>query len=283
MPVLECSLSTFSSILDTIDSTWTTEWPAFSDTVGKINGLSFGSCYTVCGSIGYTDVSGLDALVPNLTDPNGPIVNFTTCGLVDSALIVIPLASITLSFDVTARATGLDALWPTMPSQTIDAYLSGFILITIPRDETVLEYTKPSVDISFQAIWSEWPDSNSPLFPSVPTADLLKKFTDSLRQDAREHFVQKLRRAIQAKNELLDCEWPAPANQTCTANTTMPALPCNPCDTCCKCLVQQRCDGECADCPCVNCTQSMVWRILLFSSALLMIVVSISIFLAWRR
>jgi hypothetical protein len=282
VPILDCSIVTFTPLLEKLDLSWSSIWSSFASKVIK-TGIMFGSCYTVCGSLGITGTEGLAGLVLNTEGVEGPVVNFTNCGLIDKAMIVVPIESSLITFDVVARASGFGQLWPTNQNNMIGAHLSGFLLISIPRDESTLLFSKPEVDISFRAVWSdEWPDSESVLFPSVPTADLLKEYTNLLQKEAREHIVPKLKDAIQSKNAIFDCSWPQIFAQTCSSTTTMPANACHPCDTCCKCLIQQRCDGECADCPCVNCNESILWKILLTISALLMIIISISAIITWN-
>ena len=286
---VDCSIATFSDLLQTLDDTWSTVWPAFNGP--QKGGLSFGSCYTACGSIGFTGISGLASLVPSaIGDPVVmPTVTFNTCGLVDTAMIVVPFDSTTLTFDVVARASGFNTLWPSggllSENNQVNAYLSGFLLISIPRNGAVLQFTKPEIDISFQAIWDTdtlpWPNTDNPLFPSVPTATLLKQYTDALQKKARKEILPHLRNAIQKKDEDFLCSWPTSFAQTCNATTTMPDGACHPCDTCCKCLVQQRCDGECSDCACVSCEENVGWRFLLLFSSLLMVIVSLLIILAW--
>jgi hypothetical protein len=288
-PLLDCSIHTFDSVLEKLESTWSSIWPTFA--VKNIRGgLSFGSCYTVCGSLGYTNVSGVDILVPNTTTsaPGGPIVHFTNCGLVDKAMIVVPLDSTTITFDMIARATGMDILWPDDPNVLLDAHLSGYLLISIPRIDNILEFSKPEVDISFQAIWdpngsNTWPEQSSILFPSVPTDDILKNFTTELQREAREDVVKKIRNALQSPDTTMNCSWPLIYAQTCSAGLQMPVGPCHPCDTCCKCLIQQRCDGECEACPCVNCHESTFWKLVLFLAAALMIIVSVSAIVSWQQ
>jgi len=282
MSILDCSIDTFENLLNTLDETWSSIWPSFS-TKNVRGGLSFGSCYTVCGSLGYTNVTDVNTLVPNISSPGGPIVQFTNCGLVDKAMIVVPLASTVVTFNVLARASGLGELWPDDHNQTIDAHLSGLLLISIPRNEKTLQFSKPEVDISFQAVWAEpWPDNESNLFPSVPVADLLKDFTTTLQKEARKDIVVKIMNAIQSADRPLNCTWPIVNAQTCQSTTEMPVGACHPCDTCCNCMIQQRCDGECSECACVHCNESILWRIVLFVSAALMLVISVALIISWQ-
>lgn len=257
-----CSESLFSDVQSALDSTWSELWPFFvANEAPKKAGGPFGSCYTVCGSVGFTDISGLEQLEPNMGDARA---TFTTCGLKDLAVLVVPLGPASCTISTEIRATGQGQLWPSgllgAYQHPMTASVTGFLVLTVPVDHSsdastsVVKWTEVSLDLSVQAVWTTaWPNDDSPLFPSVPQTNALSEWTTAVANKASAKMLDQLRRKVQRANAPAACAFPTVLEQVCSAETAWPAGPCHPCDTCCKCMIQQICGGACADCPCVNC------------------------------
>lgn len=290
---MNCSISNFSSLLTKLDTNWTSSWTTFLAEYGPLkDGLTFGSCYTSCGSIGFNGITGINNLSLETTPgPDGPTATFTTCNLEDQAVIVVPLASRPITLHGKLRASGQNVLWPTgLGSAAVDhdlsAAISGFLLITIPRKNNILYFSRPLLDIAFYINYTasagsqnfgNFPNTDSLLFHTVPKEKLLFDFSDVLRTAAKKRLLPKIFNIIQSNDAYLDCTWPVALREACTSETVMPLAACHPCDTCCKCLIQQRCDGECSNCACVNCTPH-IWRYQTAICAVLMIFVAIVLF-----
>jgi hypothetical protein len=165
------------------------------------------------------------------------------------------------------RATGLGLLWPNDPDFVANARLTGILLISVPIKDKDLHFEEIDVDAFLYGSWMDsngdqfnvWPDSSSILFNSVPFDLSLQTYVTELNQSIKSKLVPKVRTFLQAPNVTISCIVPINTEQTCTTLTTFPGEACNPCDTCCKCLVQQRCDGECKNCPCVKCDSIKLW------------------------
>jgi len=261
-----CDISLFQSTIQRLDDTWQNTVVSVLPNIPKKSGLSFGSCYVICGSIG---ISNVDNLILFDLQLNESVVSFTQCGLKDYAILQVPIETqpyVNLTMEL--RATGLGLTWPNEPDFDAFARLTGVLLISVPIRNKTLEFVDVEVDMIVYGSWynvagvplnDPWPEQDSFLFNSVPLDILLKQYVESLTKYFKAELVPKVRDIIQAPNVSINCIVPANVSQTCTALTTFPSSACNPCDTCCKCLVQQRCDGECKDCPCVSCKEVKTW------------------------
>lgn len=271
MSITPCDESVFQNALPFLEQAWTKYWTTSSTPLPNKFGIVFGrTCHSVCGSIGFRGVTGLQALQPDWAAWGTPAAkkSFTTCASTDYGIYVVPFTAGTITADVDHRATGTDVLWPQAPNGhttpvTID--VNGFLVFSVPLEITDTNTT----DVKFKSslvsvrlalnyatglLAPAWPDAASTLFPFVPFADALGQYEASLNE-----YAEKLTNQMQAYvtshmvNTTEPCEVQETAAQTCSAGTTMPGQACNACDTCCRCLVQQRCDGECSSCPCITC------------------------------
>ena len=131
---------------------------------------------------------------------------------------------------------------------------------TTDLNTTVMDFKRAKVSVRLALNYAagtsaQWPDQTHALFPFVPLNDALTQLEASLNA-----YSEKVTDRIQGylnshmTNSTRACEAFQAVDNVCTSATDMPLLPCNGCDTCCKCLVQQRCDGECAKCACINCS-----------------------------
>lgn len=260
---MSCTITDFTAILAELNTAWATLWPSVNYKVPTAAGLSFGAassgtCYGICGSLGITACNGFQYLIP---DTAAATLAWSTCGPVDAAVISVPLPAVPMNYQVQGRATGLGALWPGGPgaeafSMTGQAF--ALVLITVPIANTgptgtLANYRDFAVDLKFYfTIDSAWPDTSNELFLAVPTGNLALTYAADV--NARMSFVAgALKKAMQIAGQALTCAPPVIVDQTCALGTSMPGAPCNPCDKCCTCLIQQKCDGTCADCPCVGC------------------------------
>jgi hypothetical protein len=262
---MTCSITDFTWLVSAISTSWNNQWAPLIANGPTKAGLSWGPCYTSCGSLGITDISGLESII--LDDP-GANMTISTCTLQDYLVLVIPMVQTTVFVDLQVRASSTVGLYPTNPigSQFINgapASLSGFLLVSVPISQFgVLETSRLDVDFSIYASWAtptSWPDTSNVLYNSVPWASILNTWSSQFVQYLRSKVRVPFRNTLQMPNRLLGCRVPLDSTQTCTTATTMPNGPCGPCDTCCKCLVEQRCDGDCADCACVNCEGAYAW------------------------
>lgn len=258
MPV--CDVTFFNSTKVQFDAAWAGAWPPNDLSVQA--GFPFGSCYTVCGSLGVVGTSGgLSALAPDSAIATS---NFTTCGDVDRATLVIPFDPEPVVLDTEVRATGLNVLWPSggpgSEQVSATASVSAVALVSVPVRGRSVAWSEATVDIRLSAKWTAasmlaWPDQLSVLYPLVPITDLAGVWAATMTEAVKNTMVPILQKAIRKPNETLACDFPTLINQTCNVATSMPSNACDPCDTCCKCLVQQRCDGSCSGCPCVACDE----------------------------
>jgi hypothetical protein len=286
---MNCSIDVFTDIIAKLHNNWSNLWSQFLSEYGPLkDGFSFGSCYTSCGSLGFSSVTGLDGLTLNTTGPpvgptDGPTVFFTTCNIEDQAILVVPMEPQPIELQSILRATGFNQVWPTGSiNHTLYASITGFLLITVPRSKNTLYYSRPLVDISFFINWTTdtngniggFPEQTSPLFPTIPKDKLLYNFEKVLKDGARSKLLGPIFRDLQSNDKSFTCKWPILIKQACTTSTSALQGPCNPCDTCCKCLAQQRCDGECSGCECVRCSPS-IWRYQTALCAILMLFISI--------
>ena len=262
---MTCSISDFTWLVNSINDSWNNRWSALVANGPTRAGLSWGPCYTSCGSLGITEIQGLNGI---LLDDASANMTISTCTLENYLVIVIPFVQTTILVDLQVRASSTVGLYPTSPigSQFINgapASLSGFLLVSVPISfDGLLETSRLDVDFSAYATWAtptSWPDTSNVLYNSVPWDTILSTWTSQFVDYLRTVVKKPFRNSLQMPNRLLGCRVPLDATQTCTTATTMPNGPCGPCDTCCKCLVEQRCDGPCADCACVNCEGAYGW------------------------
>ena len=257
---MTCTVSDFNNILVDLQNEWPSVWA--SQQWPRRAGLSFGSCWGICGSLGLTNVVGPESLVPNIA---GATVAFSDCTASAVATLTVPINAVTSTFSVQGRATGLNTLWPsTGEAFQMTGPVSGLVLLTVPLAGQTANYVDLSIDVVFYAnITSAWPNTGSVIFNAVPTGSLAQTWASDLNNTVKASVSGELRKRLQAPGSLLACTIPASVDQTCTSSTSMPGSACAPCDTCCKCLVQQRCDGSCSSCACVGCHE---WRTALISS-----------------
>lgn len=257
---MTCTVADFNSILFDLQNEWPSVWAL--QQWPRRAGLSFGSCWGICGSLGLTDVVGPESLVPNIA---AATVAFSDCTASAVATITVPLTAVASTFFVQGRATGLNTLWPsTSEAFTMTGPVSGLVLLTVPLVGQIANYVDLSVDIILYAnITSSWPDTSSVLYNAVPTGSLAQTWATDLNSTVKTSVSGALHKRLQARGSLLACTIPNPTDQTCTSSTSMPGAACAPCDTCCKCLIQQRCDGSCSSCACVGCRE---WSTALVSS-----------------
>lgn len=243
-------------------------------------GLYFGHCASLCGSLGITNVEGLDALDftynAGSTTPYGSTVFYSTCGLTDAAIIRIPVQT-SLSLALVLRASGQNEYWPADPSFTADAMLLGEIVLTIPIDDQTLRYTQVSASVHFTAHWLDsvtWPDISNVLFERVPLTKLIDDYASHLNSSFAKSIERQIKTTMIEPDGPLACTIPSFTKMTCTSEMAngglSSAVACHPCDKCCKCFVQQRCDSECDQCPCVKCNKSQ-WALGLFGISFLML------------
>lgn len=258
-----CDIGLFQDTLDRLDTNWLDTLQAV--VLPKKSAVSFGSCYAICGSLGITNVENLDQLDIQLQNA---VASFTQCGLRDYAILQVPLEVepfITLTMQL--RATGLGTLWPNDPDFIANARITGILLVSVPITDKDFKFEDIEVDAFLYGSWYDsngdsfnvWPDSSSLLFNSVPFDAILNTYVSELNESIKSKLVPNVRKFLQAHNTAINCIVPQNVTQTCSSLTTFPGEACNPCDTCCKCLVQQRCDGECANCPCVKCDSVKLW------------------------
>ena len=260
-----CTISDFQFLVTKLNNEWDSFWSIAAIQGPKQAGISFGSCYTNCGSLGITNVGGLDAV--NLDTANAT-ATFTTCNVEDYIVVVVPIEQTTILVDVQVRASGPNGLYPSVLGDEFvnDApcAFSGFVLISIPVRSRKVILSELTVDFTCFATWATpfvWPDTSNILYNGVPFQEILYEWSESFIEYLRSNLVKPLRNALRDENEYLTCVFPTAYEQTCTASTEMPIGPCHPCDTCCKCLIQQRCDGGCSDCECVNCETYNLWTV----------------------
>ena len=241
-------------------------------------GISFGSCYTSCGSIGITAV---DMSSFNLDDDPMQIrTSFTTCNNTDLAVLIVPI-EITLGCTLALRATGIGHTWPTPEIgddgvvHQHDINVTGNILVSIPVSGNTFEFTKVRTDVMFSGNWSSasWPDTTNILYNTIPINELCAKYMRSFNSNIRKDLSLKIRHELQSADIVNTCTFPSIVLAECNVNTRTSTEFCNPCDTCCMCLMQQRCDGECASCECVQCEDTK-WFATMFLITLFFFIVS---------
>jgi len=264
-----CTSSVFDDTLSTLTTDFADTWSSVVSKVPKATGISFGSCYTSCGSVGITDTSVYSiTLNDNLSQ-----VTFSACKLTDLAVLIVPV-EISLSCTLALRATGVGYTWPTPgPGDDGVVYqnilnITGNILVSVPRHSDKFDFPHLTVDVMFTGNWTlEWPDNENILFNTVPVNELATKYVENFNAAIRGPLSKGLRLSLQSNVVTNNCTFPTLVPNVCTANTRTATEFCDPCDTCCMCLMQQRCDGECSQCACVQCDNT--WYATLFLSVLL--------------
>jgi hypothetical protein len=279
---MTCNITIFTSTINRLNSIWNSAWSEAFSSAPKQSGLVFGSCYSVCGSLGLTNVTGG---VPTI-NIGAASATFTTCGITDYATCLVPIDSLNISIATAVRATGNGLLWPsTGPFVTAPATLSGYLLLTVPVSQTLYKFTEISVSIVLNVNFGSnlvWPpDTASAIYPSVPLYELQYQYSTELTTWMQKNLSRTLQKQLQSNDGVFTCNFPAQTDQTCNVGTTMPGSPCHPCDTCCKCLIEQRCDGSCSDCACVNCSP-FGWYITEYL-AIIFIVIFIIAWFFWKR
>lgn len=263
---MACSIDLFAPFLDSLQQNQ-------SDIVGFTienaplkYGFSFGSCYTLCGSLGITDVN-LDNLTIN-TDTQSedpPSLKFSDCGSNPlSAILRVPISGL-ITMTLRLRAQGKnDLTWPASGSGEInhDAVINGEILFTFPMSNSNIELSNYLVSVNFVTLWTNdaWPDDTNFLFDKIPKEKLLFDWTTQFNDHAQKRFIKKTKKLVLLSDIGYTCTIPSYTPMVCTADMALAGFTtienCHPCDTCCKCFVQQRCDSGCNACPCINCTKS---------------------------
>jgi len=269
-----CSETIFDTTLATLNSSIDDIWADVVDRVPTILGVSFGSCYTSCGSVGITAVDVSHFALEDTTLQT----SFTTCGTTNMAVLIVPI-EITLDCTLALRATGVGNIWPTPDGDdgvvhSHNLNVTGNILVSVPVHNTLFEFSKVRLDVMFSGNWiGVWPDTTNILFNTVPVNELATKYMHKFNEALRGPLATGLRNALQSPDVTHNCTFPVVAPQECNVNTRTASDPCDPCDTCCMCLMQQRCDGECASCECVKCDDTK-WYATMFIATILFFIIS---------
>lgn len=280
-----CTQDAIQDFIDPLIDGFADLWTTILVDVPTREGLAFGSCYSSCGSCGITNVVGLDTMELSM---NGNALNmrvfFSQCAIRDYALILLQIDDMSLKVSTALHATGgLQNNVLNKSYENSHATFSGYVLITVPIDTssntsmpayTTFLFTECTADVSLKARWTPstlagW--STEDLFSDVPVESLLVKYTDSLNAYLKTRAPQHFVKFLQAANEKKMCIIPHSGVQTCTS-TQSPANACDICDTCCKCAIQQRCDGECENCKCIDCKSPLIGSLALYSALLCMVV-----------
>ena len=274
---LNCDDTIFSSLLLRLNDNIDEIVAIIEPKIPKELGLSFGSCYTSCGSVGITDVT-----VANFSINDDPLTlrtSFTTCGNTNLAVLIVPL-EVSLVCTLALRATGIGHVWPTAEPGNDNVVsdhnlnVTGNILVSVPVYGTRYEFSRVRVDVMFSGNWSTtWPDTENILYNTVPLNEMSIKYMQRFNEAIRGQFSYKLQIALQAPDIINDCVFPTSIEAECNVTTRTASEFCSPCDTCCMCLMQQRCDGECGACECVECHDSK-WYASMFLTMLFFFIVS---------
>ena len=269
---MACGLSLFSDFFTFFnDEAFSTILDASLaiDNVPTVYGISFGECTTVCGSLGIAQVNYLGQLEP-ATDQ--ATVEFSTCGLLDSAILRFPISS-DINFHLVLRASGKSSFWPANAGDQLfndaNATLSGEIVFEIPIVKKSLMFSQMHASVSFLSTWTEetkaaWPDNTNALFERVPLDLLLSEWNKTLNSSLASNLEKNIAKYCLVPDLTIDCTLPTMVPMLCTKEMALDPMAqgpkyCHPCDTCCKCFIQQRCDSGCEDCACMNCTKSS-WK-----------------------
>jgi len=273
---MTCSQAVFDQLLSDLDDHWAEELVKALASAPTKAGISFGSSYSVLGSIGITDVENVSLIL----DTNNVCTQFSTCGIQDYAVLIVPLTNLSFDFTTKLRASYAGHIWPDSQQETyeIPGYVSGFFIASVDvNDSGIFDWPNIRLDLRLTGQWNQGflPDGENVIFSSVPFQALMDQYTTALAKHLKEHFLPKLRFKVQRNKSSENCDIPVAPKQECTS-TVSPVGPCDACDVCCKCFMQQRCDGECKDCACVSCTLQN-WSFMQALATLLMIIVSLAI------
>ena len=260
---MSCDISLFNSFLNSLhDNENEIITHAILDAPLKY-GFSFGSCNTLCGSLGVIGALNLNGLV-FLTDPLDtvpPTVQFSNCGASPlSALLRVAIYG-DVTLQVRAREQSPVTTWPDTGSGEFDANatLQGEMLFTFPMTDTNIEFSNYSFSVNFIGAWNNvlWPNQDNVLFQRLPLDKLVYDWTKQFTDYVSGRIYSKIRKLVLLPDFGYTCTVPNYVPMACTAqmkaSTYTTISTCHPCDTCCKCFVQQRCDSGCDKCACVNC------------------------------
>ena len=227
--------------------------------IASKHGKSFGSKYTILGSVGLSDVPNVRLLS---LDTNGARSIFSTCSTTDYAILQIPIDDFTIpgcTLDV--RVSGLGTLFPNGASPTQSPFpirITGVLVVIVPVYLTNIRWKHINLDLTlFCEALDALPSTVDPvetiLRAAVPLQSMLEEYAQLLTKTIKKNILPKIHRDIQTLNAPLECDMPPRTIEVCTDQTIMPNNACSVCDTCCQCIVQQRCDGDCASCECITC------------------------------
>lgn len=157
------------------------------------------------------------------------------------------------------RASG-PALWPQGQNDlNASVDLTGEIVFTIPIAKNILKLQDMSVDVHFSSSWTNtiWPDTSNVMFSRLPFDAFLYAWTSELNKTFAIKLSENIKKIMLLPQIQFSCAVPTFVPMMCTSamktSNDLPNVACHPCDKCCKCFVQQRCDGGCDECACLNC------------------------------
>jgi len=276
---MNCTSANVADFLRPLSTSFSDIWLQCIQDAPTRSGEAFGSCYSICGSVGITNVS----LETISLDPITTRLFFSQCALRDYALILVQIPEQTTDVNVTIRATGsvADVLFAYGPA-TMVATVSGNMLLTVPINvtdtTTEFQFSDCTADANLSARFSAsslTSVSNAQhgdlFFTSLPIESTLNAYMTNLNAYLKTQVPKRFRRLLQAKDVLASCKVPAFSAQECTASAG-PSTACDICDTCCKCMMQQRCDNECESCKCVSCSSPIMGSIFMYVCILLILV-----------
>jgi hypothetical protein len=191
-----------------------------------------------------------------------------TCGPQDRIVLATNFDVQTVPLDLTLRASGIGLTWPVDPEHTLNTTWTGTLLITLQIINNEIRYDSPEVDVRLFAAWNDtWPNTTSNLFPRIP----IHAFLSELAAETTLKFQKQMPRLqdlIRKAPQALTCKFVDTTTATCSSGLFVP-VSCSPCDTCCECAMQQKCDGECEKCPCINCNYNQT-NLLVISALMLL-------------
>lgn len=276
---MTCNAAQINAFLQPLTTSFSDIWLECVKNAPTRSGEAFGSCYSICGSVGITNVSLQDIAI----DPVTSRLFFSQCAIRDYALILVQIPEQNLDVNVTIRATGsVSDTTFTYGPQTMYATFSGNMLITVPitikQSSTKFEFSDCMVDANLNARFT--PASlvsvssmlNADLFyNSLPIESTLNTYVASLNAYLKKEVPGRFRRLLQANDLEASCTVPGFSAQQCTSSVS-PTMACDICDTCCKCMMQQRCDNECEGCKCISCSSPILGSIFMYTCILLVLV-----------
>lgn len=270
-----CSIDLFQNVLEKLNNNFD---DCFLDAAQLSTITSFGTIYSNRGSVRVLPSEGITSL--NLVTEDAK-ATFTTCTIKNLAIIIVPISSLPISLKLHIRFTSSSSVIDEVDE--IIASIGGSLMLTYSLTSNSIQYSRPNIDITFNGEWassvSSWPtlvDKDPDLVESIKMNDVLNEYLTQLKKTFNARLMQKF---IRSNDEALGCIVSQHEPMVCTKN--MVAVPnyCHPCDTCCNCMVRQICDGECSNCPCVDCSQNNNYVVLYTISFLLLLC---SIFIVWR-